>query len=224
MFLTDEHPSYDSVSHDCNKDHRLCAKHKADNIMKNCDAGKLRDEFLKDMSALIYHGMSVEELDEKFAAAKQKYADFPKCLGYATRMEGHKEKVCNALAGRLFTFGAVSSQRGEGSNSELKGKGTLKAMLGSADLVTLHDHVQDLFQEYLLKAKKELKKLRTNDRKWSDYCDKIWQKSMVLAGNNPAKVTHVSGHPQYGQYVVDYASGKSSRVHLATFILHRGLL
>lgn len=224
VFLTDEHPSYDSVSHDCNKDHRLCAKHKGDNIMKNCDAGKLSGEFLEDMSALIYHRMSIDELDERFAAAKKKYADYPKCLGYITRIEGHKEKVCNALARRLFTFGAVSTQRGEGLNSEVKGKGTLKAMLASADLVTFHDHVQDLFEEYLLKAKKELKKLRINDRKWSDYCNKIWNKSVLLAGNNPAKVTHISGPPEYGQYVVDYASGKSSRVHLASFVLHRGLL
>ena len=111
--------------------------YKAGNIMSNCDAGKLSKEFLEDVSALIYHDMSVKELDKKFVA-KKKYAESPKCLGFLSRMEGHREKACAALAKRLFTFGAVSTQRGEGANSEVKGKGSLKAMLAGADLVTLH--------------------------------------------------------------------------------------
>ena len=224
MFLTDEHSSYDSVSIDCNKDHRLCAHHKAGKIMNNCDAGKLSKDFLDDASALIYHDMSVDELDKKFVAAKKKYAEYPKCLGFISRMEGHREKACAALAKRLFTFGAVSTQRGEGANSEVKGKGSLKAMLASADLVTLHDHVRDLFEEYLLKAKKELKKLRMNDRRWSGRCDKKWNQSVLFAGNTPATVTHIGGPAYHGQYAVRYSSGETSHVHLAHFVLHRGLL
>jgi hypothetical protein len=82
-------------------------------------------------------------------------------------IENQKKKVCRALTKSIFTFGNTSTQRGEGKNSQIKGNGHLKAWLASSDLVTLHDHVQDLFEEQNLASLKTLKVLWMMGSKWS---------------------------------------------------------
>ena len=126
--MTDQGSAYRIVADTLPIRHVLCTKHYHDLIFPSCAGlGLLDDEFKKAMFASIYEDFkSAETLREHFNRCKLKFGHSGAAMKFMAKLETDQNLGCLTHTISIFTAGCKSTQRGEGTNSRLKGGGKKK--------------------------------------------------------------------------------------------------
>ena len=140
--MTDEGSGWVNVASELKMRHALCAHHFREKGVKSevtaGMSGELKKSFVADYSRLIYDKFDSEDaFEEAYKALVGKVNDAGHS-GAKKFLEGlyeERKKVCFFWTNSIFTCGYCSTQRGEGTNSKLKGGGALKKMLRDSSLV-----------------------------------------------------------------------------------------
>ncbi|RHZ07608.1 hypothetical protein DYB37_012157 [Aphanomyces astaci] len=104
--------------------HILCTKHFEDVILKGSTGlSGLANSFKAEGNALVYATMSKVEFQTRFDRAKTMYGEYKEADKALCSIYRHKEKVCRAFTGNVFTCSSLATQRGESMNSVIKENG-----------------------------------------------------------------------------------------------------
>ncbi|ETV81276.1 hypothetical protein H257_05840 [Aphanomyces astaci] len=125
--------------------------------------------------------MSEVEFQTRFDVAEAKYGLAKEPVKALLSISRHKEKVCRAFTGSVFTCSSLATQRG------LK-----KKELRRFNLLQLAEHLWGIFQQQEIKACDELVTLLVAKRRWSNYVDGLWRANVLKAETSP-HVTKVAG-------------------------------
>jgi hypothetical protein len=157
--------------------HLLCVKHNQDNIFSSrAGLGSLANEFSPSANRAIFHDFgSSERLNQHLEECLQKFGAFPAARKFLESLSSDQRLVCRTHTAFVFTAGALSTQRGESSNSRIKGSGGKKAELKKFNLFKLLRWYLDLVELQEEKSIKIIAQLIQKNCKWSDYVDKIWR-------------------------------------------------
>ena len=147
--ISDNNPAFSMVCEEFGKVHLLCVKHYSDKIF-SCRSGlssDLSQSFIRDMNDAIFKDMMApDSLTSHFQNCKEKYGCSPKALEFIERLEKDQRKVCRTYTAKVFSAGAIATQRGEGSNARLKNKGRKKTELKKFNLFQFAQHVESLVE------------------------------------------------------------------------------
>ncbi|ETV64301.1 hypothetical protein H257_18793 [Aphanomyces astaci] len=191
--MTDGGSAYPGVASDLGMVHILCTKHFEDVILKGCTGlGALAKSFKADCTSLLYTTMSEVEFQTRFDVAEAKYGVAKEPAKALLSISRHKEKVCRAFTGSVFTCSSLATQRGESMNSVIKENGFKKKELRRFNLLQLAEHLWSIFQRQEIKACDELVTLLVAKRRWSNYVDGLWRANVLKAETLP-HVTEVGG-------------------------------
>ena len=221
--FTDEASWSDKVAKALKKHHGLCTKHKCNGIFTSMAGLEgLIGHYINDMNALVYDIFSSEEeLDTKFEEALAKCGHCKSAKDFIESVRTVKEKLCSTIMQYVFSFGHTTTQMGEGFNDKIKGKGGLKQYLSVANIVTLFKLIDRLARDQDIVSIQLLVKLRQQDKRWSDYYQKLLNESKMKSSTDvvscqPTSVANV--------YDVIHSDGTVTTVNLATKIIHLGHL
>ncbi|RHY99914.1 hypothetical protein DYB26_010675 [Aphanomyces astaci] len=101
--------------------HILCTQHFEDVILKGSTG--LSGLAKAEGNALVYATMSKVEFQTRFDRAKTMYGEYKEADKALCSIYRHKEKVCRAFTGNVFTCSSLVAQRGESMNSVIKENG-----------------------------------------------------------------------------------------------------
>ncbi|KAF0704352.1 hypothetical protein AaE_014983 [Aphanomyces astaci] len=188
--MTDGGSAYPGVALDLGMIHILCTKHFEDVILKGSTG--LSGLAKAEGNALVYATMSKVEFQTRFDRAKTMYGEYKEADKALCSIYRHKEKVCRAFTGNVFTCSSLVTQRGESMNSVIKENGLKKKELRRFNLLQLAEHLWGIFQRQEIKACDELVTLLTAKRRWSNYVDSIWRANILQAELLP-HVVQVAG-------------------------------
>lgn len=204
------------------KDHQFCTKHKTEGLFSACKGlgKKEQSHFISDVYALIYKFKYEDELDAKFEQCFEQYSQHEPAIKYITGIQNEKEKLCRVYTQRKFSWNHTSTQRSEKYNDSYKGHRSLQSQLSHADLFMVHRRVEHVGAPVYLKAKKMLKELRRDEKRWSKIYEKEVRKSMELASTRVIDCCDRGN----GKYDVTDVYGKVHTVDLASKVVHRGIV
>lgn len=225
-FFTDEASWEIRTKKALNKDDGCCTKHKSVAIFESKGGlDELASAFINDMYSMIYDIFSEEGLDQKFAAALDKYGHRPNAKKFIDGLRASKNKFCQTYMQYVFSFGHTTTQRGEGYNDRFKGHGELKQTLSKANLVKVHRHIDRVSDEVNIKAIKLLADLRKACKRWSDYYQSHLDVFKMKCATDVISCSQVEAAAGDGNlYQVTDKNGRVTNVNLATKIMHLGIV
>ena len=175
--MTDDGPAFPIVATHFGKAHLLCTKHYHTKVFgAKSGLGHLADEFEKDMFDAIYKDfVSIEELDMHLKRSSRKYSFSQSAAKFVQSIVQDQFRVCHTHTKWFFSASCKSSQRGEGTNSRMKGGGSKKKELREYNLLQL---LQWYLNQVELQEEQSLNiivKLIEENRQWSKYVQTAWQ-------------------------------------------------
>ena len=138
-FMTDDGPAYHVVADQFKMKHPLCTKH-YHNLIFPSKAGlkDLASDHQQCMFDSIYKKFSsVEALENHFKGCHERFGHAPAARKFMTSLYRDQRLVCKTHTSWFFTAGCSSTQRGEGTNSRIKGGGMKKGELRNFSLFQL---------------------------------------------------------------------------------------
>ena len=195
--MTDDGPAFHIVATHFDKVHLLCTKHYHTKVFAaKSGLGHRADEFEKDMFSAIYSDFgSSKELELHLATCSGKYCRTKAADKFVQSLIEDQYRVCHTHTKWFFSASCKSSQRGEGTNSRIKGGGTKKKELREYNLLQL---LQWYLNQVELQEEQSLNmivKLIEDNRQWSKYVQTAWQLQL-------SKVRHYRSFPIGGHRMV----------------------
>lgn len=175
--MTDDGPAYHIVATHFEKVHLLCTKHYHNKVFgAKSGLGYLADEFETDMFDAIYKDFgSTEKLELHLATCSGKYSLTKGATNFIQSLVVDQFRVCHTHTKFCFSASCKSSQRGEGTNSRMKGGGSKKKELREYNLLQL---LQWYLNQVELQEEQSLNiivKLIEENRQWSKFVQTAWQ-------------------------------------------------
>ena len=179
-FMTDDGSAYHLVSSLLGMNHVLCTKHYHNSVFTaQAGLGHLAHEFQKCMFSAIYDDFrSPDSLDDHLILCQEKFGHRPAAAKFMSQLATDKEKVCRTHTVWIFSAGCKSTQRGEGTNSRMKGGGSKKAELRKYNLFQLATWYLDQVEKQEEETLAAIVKLISENREWSGFVQVLWQKQV----------------------------------------------
>ena len=210
------------------KHHGLCTKHKSTGIVTSmAGLGGLQSHYMKDMNALIYNVFPSDEAFElAIEAALNKFGHNSAARKFIESVQDERKKLCATFMQHILSHGHTTTQRSEGFNGVLKGHGDLKSYLAVASLKTLIDRIDKLSRDQDYKAIHLLKKLREEDRRWSDYYESQLDEHTKLVAAEVFDCVPASADNEHLFNVTRTTNGvtRVNLVNLKTPVVHHGVV
>jgi hypothetical protein len=183
--MTDDGPAYHIVAANLQMKHVLCVKHYQDLIFASrAGLAHLANDFTVSANRALFHDFGTsQDLQTYLHACFAKFGHVSGARKFLEAVSSDQKLVCRTHTSSIFTASAVSTQRGESSNSRLKGNGDKKAELRKFSLFKLLRWYLDLVELQEEKTLRMIIKLLTKNRQWSVYVQKTWQSQSLLVSN-----------------------------------------
>lgn len=178
--MTDDGPAYRIVADSLNKKHLLCTKHFHNGIFPaKAGLGHKAHDFETAAFDAIYRDFgSADALTAHLLRSLEEFGKEDAARKFIKSLIKEQSRVCRTHTTYIFSASCKASQRGEGTNSRIKGGGSKKKELREYNLLQL---LQWYIHQVELQEEKSLIiiiKLIEGNHKWSNYVQSAWQEQL----------------------------------------------
>jgi len=183
--MTDDGPAYYIVAQKLKKVHMLCTQHYHNRIL-HARAGlkHLADDFMKAMFDAIYKDFgTTSAFSDHISACLSKFGHADEACKFMKQLVKDQDLVCRTYTTYYFSASCKATQRGEGTNSRIKGGGSKKKELREFNFLQFLQWYLDQVELQEEKSLIIIVKLIEGNRKWSNYVQSAWQEQLNQVRN-----------------------------------------
>ena len=181
--ITDDHSCYPKLAEEAKMNHLLCAYHFKDEILKACSVltADMRGRIASELNAAIYEDDKFKDcasIETWFAALRAEGIEYPKFVSFIDRFKDKQKKIFGYWTRQFFNADSFASQRIEGLNHALKGKGERKNALARFNMFESYERIKYTVGNIEHKTKLKLQSLATFE--WAPFITLKWTANQQL--------------------------------------------